>query len=311
MLAITPDLLQRARGCLLGAAVGDAFAMALEGAPRQPVNAQVREMRRGRLEAGTFTGDTELLLAVATSLQKPQPLASAELAGQPAGPPRAIAYTRALVGRLTGARPRAVTVDDEAGLEGTRALIRSLPLALAHADNRNVCLEEARNQGRLIHPAPECVAGAAFVAAVLWHLLRGMAPRQAVQQGLGVCGDLPEELAAAIRQAPGHARDRLANDGRVQSTLVSVIWGLQTTASYPEAVTRVANLGGRATTATALVGALAGAAYRHSGIPADWREQVHGLWPPRNGRLWREKEFVALAEELVHGAGRWSENRTD
>jgi ADP-ribosyl-[dinitrogen reductase] hydrolase len=74
---------------------------------------------------------------------------------------------------------------------------------------------------------------------------------------------------------------------------------LLTTAFFAEAIARVANLGGNATTAAALLGALAGAAYRASGIPADWRARVYGTWPPRGGQIWRQAEIVELADRLV------------
>jgi hypothetical protein len=51
-------LRQRIRGCAVGAA-GDAPGMPLEFGPPRPANRLVREMRPGRLPAGTFTDDTE------------------------------------------------------------------------------------------------------------------------------------------------------------------------------------------------------------------------------------------------------------
>ena len=61
-------MLDRARGCAVGAAVGDALGMPLEFGPRSPPGEFVREMTGGRLPAGTFTDDTELALALAESL---------------------------------------------------------------------------------------------------------------------------------------------------------------------------------------------------------------------------------------------------
>jgi len=179
------------------------------------------------------------------------------------------------------------------------SLTRCLASALASIGDQNACLSRARSLTRLTHRHPDCVAGGAFVAVVLWHVLHGMAPRQAVWQGLKACGDLSETLEEAIRLAPTRRRDYLDNGHLVQPMLESVVRSLLSTASFAEAVTRVTNLGGNATVAGALVGALAGAAYRHSGIPADWRTRVHGIWPPRGGRMWREPELVELANQLL------------
>lgn len=307
MPVITPDLFERAHGCLLGAAIGDAFGMALEGALRQPVNAQVRALRQGRLPLGHFTDATGALLTVAERLLDSQPFDPEELAGpltawqkrrlshaEGARPPL---LSRLLVGPPPGDPAAASPLAGDTPAACT--LTRCLPVALACIGDRSACLQQARTLIRITHPHPECVAGGAFVAAVLWHLLRGMAPREAMREGLLACSDLPETLRQTIREAPGRPREQLANGELVPSTLESVAWGLASTASYTEAVTRVANLGGNATTAGALAGAMAGAAYRHSGIPADWRAQVRGLWPPQGGHVWRERDLTELARRLV------------
>lgn len=307
MPAITPDLRERARGCLLGAAVGDAFGMALEGAPMQPVTAQVRELRRGRLPEGSFTANTGSLLTVAEGLLEAGPLSAEDLAarveavrtrrseGAQAGRPSGGFLARAL-----GIQPRAeAPVSEVTSAPDAGVLVRCLPIALTTLDNRFACLALARDVARATHPHPDCTTGAAFAAVLLWHLLQGMAPRQAVQQSLQACSDLTPLLDETIRWASTRLRDTLRNGDEVHQVIESAVWGLLTTASFAEAVTRVTNLGGNAATAGTLIGAWAGAAFRHSGIPADWRGQVYGTWPPRGGRVWREKELVQLAERLV------------
>ncbi|MDI7277046.1 MAG: ADP-ribosylglycohydrolase family protein, partial [Anaerolineae bacterium] len=175
MSAITPDLLERARGSLLGAAVGDAFGMSLEGAPRQPVNGQVRALRRGRLPAGHFTAATGSALTVAEGLlagQAREDLAQrvggwqqARRAGsRPEGSfLRRLARGRPGPGRSEGAAPQPEVAE-------AQPLVRCLAIPLATVGDRNACLEQARSLTRLTHQHPECVAGAAFLACVLWHL---------------------------------------------------------------------------------------------------------------------------------------------
>jgi len=63
-----PDTQNRARGCAVGAAVGDALGMPLEFGPRRPADRLVREMEGGRLPLGTFTDDTEMALAFSRSM---------------------------------------------------------------------------------------------------------------------------------------------------------------------------------------------------------------------------------------------------
>ena len=309
MAHITPDVLDRARGCLVGAAIGDAFGMALLGAARQPVGAQVRELRRGRLAAGQFTENTGSMLAVAEnwlahgSLDA-EALAKSLAAAQPGGSRGAPGAPLLgwLLGPSTPPPPAEPAPGPQPSPADARPLVRAMPLALANIGNLFACLDEARIQSRVTHPQIECVAGSAFIAGTLWHLLQGMPPREAMRQALGETGDLPEGVARSIRQAPGRMRDQLTNASQVEPILVSVTWGFLTTVSFTEAVTRVANLGGDAATAAALVGGLGGAAYRYCGIQADWRLQVHGTWPQRGGRLWRAQDLLELADRLLQTA---------
>ncbi len=306
MAAITPDLRERARGCLLGAAVGDAFGMALQGAPRQPVNAQVRTLRRGRLPEGHFTANSGAMLSMAEWSLESGPPSAEELAARVEAACRtdtarigAQAHgLRQLIGGEQRPPPGAAAAELTASADASM-LSRCLPIALATLGNRFACATRARDVSRATHSHPDCAAGGAFVAVVLWHLIRGLAPRQAVQQSLQALGELPAEFEHTIRWASTRMRDRLANGDEVQPLLESAVWGLLTTASFAEALTRVANLGGNAAAAGTIVGAWAGAAYRHSGIPADWRTQVYGTWPARGGRMWRERDLVDLAERLA------------
>jgi ADP-ribosyl-[dinitrogen reductase] hydrolase len=306
MPAITPDLLERARGLLLGAAVGDAFGMALEGRPRQHVGAQIREMRPGRLPLGHFTASTGAALTVSQCLLGDraldrEELAAELLAGRKPRRPRSRSYgLAALRQRLGHKQPPGAAADaDEPPPTDAGALSRCAPLALAYVGDRNACLSQARAVTRLTHAHPDCIAGSAFLAAMLWHLMHGMAPGQAMLESLKACGDLSETLEQTIRQASTRRYDQVANDDQVQPMLEGVVRNLFATAYFAEALVRAANLGGAAATSGTLAGALAGAVYGHSGIPANWRGFVHGVWPPRTTHAWREAELVDLANRLI------------
>lgn len=65
---LTKDKFQ---GALLGTLVGDALGMAVEGWDRERIIARygaIKEMRPGHLPAGSYTDDTEMMIAVAESL---------------------------------------------------------------------------------------------------------------------------------------------------------------------------------------------------------------------------------------------------
>jgi ADP-ribosyl-[dinitrogen reductase] hydrolase len=300
-------LQDRIRGCAVGAAVGDALGMPLEFGPRQPVGRLVREMKPGRVQAGTFTDDTEMALALAGSLLARAPLDPADLAQRFAawyrfGPDDVGIHTSRVLSQIAAGEPWQEAVDRVQRLKpdsaGNGSVMRCWPVALAHGDDLDQMLADSRLQSRVTHPHPECEAGSAFVNAAIYHLLRGVTPAAAVTEALKVAA-VPPALQEVIEGAVGKHREDLANSGWVRHTLESAVWGLRTTDSFEEAVVQVVNLGGDADTAGAVAGALAGAAYGLEAIPVRWRRVLRGEWPLRSGREWGEIELVELADRLA------------
>jgi ADP-ribosyl-[dinitrogen reductase] hydrolase len=297
----------RIQGCAVGAAVGDALGMPLEFGPRQPAGGLVRDMRPGRIPAGTFTDDTEMALALAESLLAHRPLDAGDLAGRfvawlRAGPDDVGIHTRNVLSRIVAGEPWQQAVEavqrQKPDSAGNGSVMRCWPVALAHWADLDQLLAGSRLQSRVTHPHPECEAGSAFANAAIYYLLRGVSPAGAVAQALDIT-EPPGALRAAVERAPAHRREELANSGWVRHTLESAVWGLVTTGSFEEAVVQVVNLGGDADTAGAVVGALAGAAYGLDAIPARWRDVLRGEWPLGSGVWWSVADLVALADRLA------------
>jgi len=306
------DIVDRLRGVAVGAAIGDALGMPLEFGPAIPTDRLARTMQGGRLPAGTFTDDTELALALADSLLAHRPLDPADLAARfvawfRAGPPDIGRHTRLTLKRIYRGEPWAAAAaavqaeNPESASNGS--VMRCWPVSLAHWDDLGRLLADSRLQSQVTHQHPECVAGSAFVNLVIYHLVHGVAPGEAVGRALDGA-DPPSALRQAIEAAPAQPRAELPNSGWVRHTVESAVWGLLTTDSFEEAVVQVVNLGNDADTAGAVVGALAGAAYGLSAIPAPWRAVLHGEWPLRSGVRWDEARLIALADRLAgRGAG--------
>lgn len=301
------SLRDRVRGCAVGAAVGDALGMPLEFGPRQPLGRLVREMKPGRVQAGTFTDDTEMALALADSLLDrlpldPDDLAQRFVAWYRAGPDDVGIHTRHVLSRIGAGEPWQKVVESvqrqKPDSAGNGSVMRCWPVALARWDDLDQLLADSRLQSQVTHPHPECEAGSAFVNASIYHLLRGVAPAAAVAEALEAAA-VPLALREVIDRAPTNHREELANSGWVRHTLESAVWGLRTTDSFEEAVVQVVNLGGDADTAGAVAGALAGAAYGLEAIPARWRQALRGEWPLRSGELWGVAEFIELADRLT------------
>lgn len=303
-------LIDRIRGCAVGAAVGDALGMPLEFGPRQPLDRLVREMKRGRLPSGTFTDDTEMAVALAESLVACRPLDAADLSQRfldwfRSAPDDVGIHTRDVLSRveLGQSWQRAVEAvqRQKPDLAGNGSLMRCWPVALAYWDDLPWLLTDSRLQSRVTHGHPDCEASDAFVNAVIYHLLQGTAPALAVDRGL-LLVDMPEALRAIIVAAPSRKREQLKNTGWVRHTVESAVWGLLTTSSFEEAVVQVVNLGDDTDTAGAVVGALAGATYGLASIPEPWRKALRGEWPTRSGKQWGEAELIHLADRLARTA---------
>ncbi len=297
----------RILGCAVGAAVGDALGMPLEFGPAQSVNALVRDMRPGRIPAGSFTDDTEMALALAESLLAHRPLDANDLARrfvawQQSGPPDIGIHTRNVLSRIasgTGWRDAIQAVQAQnPDSAGNGSLMRCWPVAVACWDDLDRLLADSRLQSQVTHPHDECVAACAWANAALYHLFHGQSRGQALATALEDAA-VPESLRRVVEQSPRLSRTVLANSGWVRHTLQSAVWGLMSTNSFEEAVIQVVNLGNDADTAGAVVGALAGAAYGFAAIPARWVQALRGEWPLGSDTVWRVDDLCALALRLA------------
>jgi ADP-ribosyl-[dinitrogen reductase] hydrolase len=182
-----PDLLDRARGALLGTAVGDALGVPYEFAT-PPSRWEEPAMLGGGLgdcAPGEWSDDTSMAVAVAevaatgADLREDAALdavAAGFLRWYAGNPPdigiqtsAVLGATRARAGDGTGGLARlmreeaasyAATVEHSAG---NGALMRTAPVALAHLYDRDACAEAARLVAELTHADP--LAGD---SCVLW-----------------------------------------------------------------------------------------------------------------------------------------------
>jgi ADP-ribosyl-[dinitrogen reductase] hydrolase len=300
-------MLDRARGCAVGAAIGDALGMPLEFKPARPPARLELEMIGGRLPAGTFTDDTEMALALAESLLAYRPLDPADLAVRfaewyCAGPEDIGGQVRRVLDHL---RPGVTWKEASYAAQriwpaaaGNGSVMRCWPVALAYHDDFEGLLADSMLQSEVTHPLPECMAASAFLNAVVFELLHGVTRQQAVDTALGAAR-VPEALRAAIEAAPRRRREDLPNTGWARHTVTNAVWGLLTTGSFEDALVQVINLGDDADTVGTVTGMLAGAAYGLAAIPPRWRAELHGAWPINSRTFWRDPDFVRLADRLV------------
>jgi ADP-ribosyl-[dinitrogen reductase] hydrolase len=264
-------------------------------------------MINGRLPAGTFTDDTEMALALSISLADhagfyAEDVTRRFIAWKEAGPPDIGGQTSLALTRQARALAYGEAIapaSSELTSAGNGSIMRCFPVPLAYHDDLDACLRVAVAQGGITHPAPDCAAGCAVMAAMIWHALRGASLPQALSKGLAAAADMDAEFRAMLESAPDRRAEELRNTGWVRHTLETAFWALSTTTDYAGCVIAAANLGGDADTSACVVGAMAGALYGLEGIPVHWRKQVRGEYPIRSGQLWHETELFALTDQLV------------
>jgi poly(ADP-ribose) glycohydrolase ARH3 len=285
----------RARGVLLGLALGDALGAPFEGRTRV-ARVEVEAWREAPAPL-RWTDDTHMALTLARHLADDPRLTDAEglgrafaraYAAEPwrgygAGPPRVFA----MVEQGWTFEAAAASLFDGAGSFGNGAAMRVAPVGLLPAaTDRSEAAQLAEVQARVTHTHPDAVDGATVVAQVVAALL-----------------DADDVDAEVVAEAVADVSARLA-DGPVRAGLAGVLevaraggdasvatrrrgTGVAAAASVPaavaallggddllEVVTTATSLGGDTDTVAAMAGAMAGAAWGLTGVPVALLERL-------------------------------------
>jgi ADP-ribosyl-[dinitrogen reductase] hydrolase len=295
----------RAIGCLLGAAVGDALGAPFEFLPGGVYARRFPAPERGGTgeligggrfgwEPGEFTDDTQMGLVMARSILTHGRYDLDDIWTRW----RTWAETSSDVGSTT--RNALVALDwREAGTRhrsieytaGNGALMRAFPLALA---TLGVDDETARaivlHQAASTHPHPAAGWGAWLAVAAMRAAIRSAGGGGGVVAARAAALDAIEtQLMAMSHSEPGHARrfitmldpawqpaDAEVRNGSVWGCLAQAVWSLRANDSFEATVTAVVDLGDDADTVACVTGAIAGAVHGIQGIPSRWTTYVNG-----------------------------------
>lgn len=294
-------LIDRAWGALLGLAAGDAVGTTLEFQTRDSY-AELTDMVGGgpfQLEAGVWTDDTSMALALADSLATTIEFDPTDLMERfvrwwrlgeysPTGDCFDIGVTtrRALANFEKDGNPYAGSRDERSA--GNGSLMRLAPVAIwgVHRDLEALC-DVARRQSETTHAAAACLDACEAAAVVLHALIRGSDLDGALAAARSL--DLRETIAAVVGGSwVGKRRDQIASSGYVAHSLEAALWCVTQTGNFRDAVLLAANLGDDADTTAAITGQFAGALYGADGIPSEWLERL----------AWRS-QIEALAARLL------------
>ncbi len=281
-------LLRRARGAMLGMAVGDAL-----GAPEVSRRCDEANMgcslARSLVVRGAFDLDD---VAVRYS-------AWVDVAVE-AGP-----QTRAVLAKVKrGERPhtaaRALWEEGQRRPATRGSLVRSAPLALFFADDAWSLEAASLDEAAITHYDPRCrIAGAAYNAAIARLVIGGDdiegafgAARRAVASAARTLvareprfrhevesarSALYDDLNAARSDDPGlngPAGKLVAEGGQVRIAFRLAFWQLAHAASFEAALLDVVQRGGDADTNAAVTGTLLGARFGDEVIPSRWTDAV-------------------------------------
>ncbi len=307
--AISPDILQRALGAILGSAVGDALGAPFEFGPASqystqfphPVLGGVGEMVDGGSfgwAPGEFTDDTQMTLALAESLLAQGSLDLDDLwtrfvSWRAGATDVGIATSRALSAsdRFEAARNDAANPGRSAS---NGALMRTWAIALAYlGHNTEEVMLAARTQASMTHFDPAAGWGAAIGTELCRRAILG--------------GDVINRIDDVLSYVPNDQRIRFSHilspdwtpgnqdepsNGSVWTCLAEAVWAVRNHSNFSDVVTAAIDLGGDTDTVACVAGAIAGATYGIQGIPSRWTTYINGSINTPSGR--KTYDFLGL-----------------
>jgi len=307
-LSLNPE--DRARGCLLGLAIGDALGFPLEGLTPRQIGRRFPDLSRYRFlgRTGYVSDDTEQAVQVAEALLE---------GGDPvqAFRRKLRAWFCTLPPGIGGATVRACLLGRGVASAGNGAAMRAAAVGLWHEYTDDL----SRRIAEVTHTDPRGVDGARVVSAAVARLVRG---ESAAWPELGLT--LDERLEEALTQAwearaepPSERARLLGTSGYVLHSVplaFSALWSEPP--DYLSGLLDILRQGGDADSNGAIAGALLGARWGVQGLPAAYLEDLESgygrarLEPLaralRAGRLhdYQSPGFLARrARELVIKAG--------
>jgi ADP-ribosylglycohydrolase/fructose-1,6-bisphosphatase/inositol monophosphatase family enzyme len=304
-------VLARAHGALLGQLAGDALGGQVEFSSARAIRERhpsgLRTMEDGgywNTIAGQPTDDSELALMLGRTLVRDGEL-------------NAERVRRSYWGWLESG-PFDVGITTEVGLtelpnvesQANGALMRVSPLGIFGWRLAPRALATlARQDAEITHPNPVCRDASAAFCVALAHAVRtgeGAAAAHAAALGWAREASAAPDVIASLEAASAPPADFQRQSGWVRTALQNAFHRALTAASLEEGVVETVMAGGDTDTNAAVAGALLGAVYGRSTVPAAWRSAVltaralPGTPRPRPQCLW-PVDAEDLAERLLGG----------
>lgn len=315
---LRPD---QVRGVLLGAMVGDALGMPVEGWSARMIRArhgELREMLSARIGRGSYTDDTQMMLALAEALlDTPGRVDRDRVAARFAAsldPARGYGgNTIQVLAAIRSGVPWPEAAERHAPAGGSwanGAAMRVASVAIAFYPDADRVARAAAEQADVTgHTHPVGRGGAVVQALAVRLALELGASRRPVDTAAfagALLGQGGEEYDTALRWIaqhpdadPDEAGARLGTSGRASESVPMAVWAFLSRAHDAEAViVRAVNAGGDTDTIGAMAGALAAGYNGERGLPSRW---IDALENGQRGRDYARRLADRLADRRRRG----------
>ena len=279
--------------------------MPFEGQAASAIPAQL-EMVEARLGRGTYTDDTQMMIALSESLLERDAIDEQHLAGaflDAFDPDRGYGSGTAKLFELwrqgEPVSRAASQLRGGSGSLGNGAAMRIAPVAVRFANAPDKLCAQARRSAGLTHAHPLAIDAAAVQAAAIGAAVRGedilatardTAETEVVHRQL----ERAAELLAAQADAE-EAATELGNASEGHQSVPTAILAAVSQPQFEQAVTFAIRCGGDTDTLGAMAGAIAGARDGGSAIPVRW---IEALEDGDKGRRHVERLAEALAQRV-------------
>jgi ADP-ribosylglycohydrolase len=279
----------RQKGTLFGLAVGDALGAAVEFRPPGsfPLVTDYRDGGPHMLDAGEWTDDTSLALALADSMANGWDLndqISRYVEWRRDGKYSVngfcfdIGSTTATALRNFeehGMAETAASRDEHAA--GNGSIMRLAPVPIYYYDLYPHDVDDlagyAAQSSLTTHCHRTCLSSCRYMAVVLAALINGESKEKALLGDFGL-NIVPEVQKVADGSFKRLNPPEIKGSGYVVKSLEAALWAFYSSNDYEEAVLKAVNLGDDSDTTGAVCGQLAGAYWGYDGIPERWRQNL-------------------------------------
>lgn len=312
----TPNYQDKARGMLLGLAIGDALGAPVEFLP-EPSDVHIKAMgdeiehfhENYRAPKAVWTDDTEMALCLADSLLANHGYDSYDIMtrfkswseagyrtydGKPACDVGA--QTARAIDEFTN-YPVVWKDTPKTESAGNGAIMRLAPIIIANTfSNLKSAIDMSVLSCRETHNSTAAEATTALFATALYYALHGSSKTEILKQlsrqieSSSYHDFYLDNKASLITRALDKDEKQFQNlGGYIVDTFAISLWGLINYDNFKNGMLAVIRLGGDTDTNAACYGQLAGAYYGYQSIPEEWRTEVY-----------LADELVTISDDLLN-----------